>query len=79
MKLINKILKDNFYDSIRDTLSNNEKEILDSSVKELCKQACDFYEIVKERVSTEDGMSEIVGSLEYLLSEDGTKEWQEKN
>jgi hypothetical protein len=78
--LIEEVLNDPlFTDQLDKVSSESEKDLVKENVKIMLSDISDFYTMLMDFVKTEDGINEMSESIEYLISDEGIKEWQEKN
>ena len=77
MSLIDKVLDDNLFKHFADKLNEKERAYLEKTVREMLSTADGLYGSMQALSADEKGKLEIADALEYLISEEGQKTWQQ--
>ena len=79
MGLIDQILNDPFYKAFADKVSDDKKEDLEKTVRELLQGAEQIHAMIIDASSSENKKEDLISSIEHNISPEGIGSWQEKN
>lgn len=78
--ILEEVLEDSLVSSMLESFSDDEKkEIIKEDIETMLKDINDLYIALMDLVATESGINQMSETIEYLISDEGIKEWQEKN
>ncbi len=79
MSLINEILNDPFYRALADKVSDENREALDESVRDLLKHAEQIHAMILDAQSSLEKSEELAAAVEHNISPEGVGSWQERS
>ena len=78
MSLIEHVLNHELIKTLSDKLTDEDRKEVESEITEMLENIDGLYLYMKDILNTEDGVLSLEDALEYNISEEGQKEWQEK-
>ena len=78
--LLDEVLDDPLFISYFEKISyESEKDVVKENIEIMLKDINSFYMMLMNFAATESGIDEMAESIEYLITDEGIKEWQEKS
>jgi len=77
MSLTDRVINSSLFRTHADKLGEEDVASLEKSVREMLASIDDIHSFLKSRMSDQEGKNEFAEALEYLLTEEGQKEWRQ--
>lgn len=77
MGLIDDVLKGDLFTHYADQLSDEERALVEENVRKMLSTAEAVHSNLRSLMADEQGRNAISDTLEYLISEEGLKTWQQ--